>query len=117
MDALSFLLEGLVCGLQRPYYLKACDTVVEWFLVVQNAINEVSSFNSESFQLFDAWRPHVSGPVADKQVVSSLSVRHLHSLVVDLDFFVSLKVIPHQHLLFAADQSSTDFDRLKPVNI
>src|SRR5438309_1599577 len=37
--------------------------------------------------------------------------------VGNLDFFVRLQVIPHQHLLFAANQRGADLDRRQPVHI
>ena len=52
-----------------------------------------------------------------EQVVDALDFGDGDTLVVDLDLFVGLEVIPHQHLVAAADQRVPHLDRRQPVDV
>ena len=52
----------------------------------------------------DLGTPDIAGAVAHQQVVDALrAFRDVDALVVDLDLFIRVKVVPHQHLVPAAD--------------
>ena len=44
------------------------------------------------------------GATVEEQVVQTLTARDLYALVVNLDFLIGFKIVPHQHFLFAANE-------------
>ena len=63
----------------------------------------------EGFSAIHFWRPHITRTIADKQVVETLPIREVHTLVVDPNFLVRFEIVPDQHLVFAAEQGCPDF--------
>ena len=55
--------------------------------------------------------------VAHQQIVDTFAAGDLHALVVDLELFVGLEIVPDQHPLLAADQRGPHLHRREPVHI
>src|SRR5229473_5599961 len=93
------------------------DAVIERRQPLCDTLDEIAELGFERLGLLDAWSPHVARAIAHKQLIEALAVAHLDALVVDLDLFVRLQIVPDQHLLLPPDQGRPDFDRGQPVDI
>src|SRR5438874_8050335 len=82
-----------------------------------NAVDEITELDLERFSLLHAGGPHVARAIAHQQVVDTGPVLLLDALVVYLDLFVGLEIVPHQHLFLAADQRRADLDGREPVDV
>jgi len=107
----------LVSSFEEFNYAQTRTTVVEGHSIIPDAVNEILKFELQSLRLFHSGSPYIPGTVTHQQVIDALAVGHLHSFVIDLDFFVGLEVVPHQHLFLPADQSRSDFDGGKPIDV
>ena len=96
---------------------QTCRTIIDGCSIIQDAINEVFKFDLQSLALFDSGRPHISRTVTHEQFIDALPVGDLHAFIVDLNFLVGLEIVPDQHLFFTADQSGSNLDRRKPVDV
>src|SRR5262249_38814225 len=104
-------------SLQHLYDTQAGGAVVQWSGVGGDAFVEIRQLRLQCFHLLDLRRPHIAGLITGKQLVKVLAVPDGYALVIDLDLFVSLQIVPNKHLLFAADQSGSDLYRRKPIDI
>src|SRR6185437_3985966 len=82
-----------------------------------NALHEVGQFRLECLGAVQLRRPHIAGAVVHQQVIKTLARADVDALVVDLDLFVGLHVVPDQHFFLSADQRGADFYRREPVDV
>src|SRR6266852_2759653 len=70
----------------------------------------VSSPISQPYKLMNLGSPHVAGAIADQQLMQVAGIcRHADTLVIDLDLFIGIKIVPDQHFLFSADECGAHF--------
>src|SRR6266700_738417 len=104
----SSLLNGTIRCFQHADDSKAGVAVVDWRLVVEDTIREVSEFDTQRLRLFDLRRPHVAGSVAYEDVADSFSPADRNTLVVHTYLFVGHQIVPDQHLFLASDQGGAN---------
>ena len=100
---------GLIGCLEQPHHAKAGMPIIGWRLVVGDAIDEMLELSLERFSAIHFRRPHITGTVAYKQVVDTLPIREVHTLVINPNFLVRFEIVPDQHLVLATKQGCTDF--------
>ena len=106
-----------VCGLQHLNDAQPGVPVIDWRLIFENALVEISEFEFECFRVLNLRRQHVARAVANEQIIDTLAVVHVYAAVIDLDLLVGFEVVPHQHLLITANQRSANLYRRKPVYV
>src|SRR6266403_1041625 len=116
-DDSSSSFQGLVGGFQNLDHPQTCRPIIDWCSVVQYAVDEIFKLDFQGLSLLDFWRANISRAIADQQIIDASPISHLHAFIVDFDFFIGLKIIPHQHLFLATDQSLANLDRCKPVDV
>ena len=85
---------------------------------MENALIKVSEFEFQRLRVFNLRRPHITGAVADEQIIYTFAgVVHSHAAIVDSDLLVGFQIVPHEHLLVAAHQSRPHLYRREPVHI
>ena len=109
--------ERPVGRLEHPDHAQPGLAVVERRRAARDAVEEVGEFRLQRLGLVHLRRPDVARAVAHEQVVDALLAGDGDALVVDLDLLVGLEVVPHQHLVAAADQRRPHLHRREPVHV
>src|SRR6516225_5271785 len=91
--------------------------VIKWRLSAKYAIDKVVRFLRESFDLLHARHPQITRAIADAQIISGVAAGPLDTFVVNLDLLIGFKIIPDEHLLFAADERSPHLYWRQPVHV
>src|SRR5436190_5551870 len=116
-DNFSSFLQRLIGRLEQPEHAQPRCAVVARRPTVQDAVDEIVELDFQCLFLLDLRYPDIARSVAHQVVVDVARIDDLRALVVDLDFLVGFKVVPHEHLVFAADQRGPHFDGGQPVDV
>src|SRR5579863_648115 len=114
---LTSMTQGFIRRFEHADNSQSGMAVIEWLLVVLNAINKIGGFHLQSFDLLDIRRPHIAGAIADQLLVDRFTATHLNAPIVDFYFFVGFQIVPNQHLFLSTEQRGPNFDGRKPVHI
>src|SRR5262249_26650617 len=114
---LASLLDRLSSCFQHSYHAQAGSSVIERSRIPGNALVEIRQLGFQSLDLFDLRSPHISRAIADQQLMQILAILDADSFVVNFDFFVRIKIVPHEHFLLATDEGRADFYRRQPIYV
>ena len=118
MDGLSVSSHGLSRRLKHTQDRRSCLTVRIGFALLKHAVHEMRVTVSECFSRVQLRRPHVADPITDEHASNLFGiVCCINALVVYFNFIARFEIIINDHLAAAADNSSADFYRRKPIDI
>src|SRR5262249_29305367 len=117
-DDEAAILQRLLGGFEQMDHVEPGLTVILGRVAFDNAVEKIIALELHRFGRIDYWRPHLTRTIADQQFVKALSgAADIDALVVHLDLLVWLEVVPHQHLVAAANERRADSDWRQPVDV